>query len=153
LVAPDRSAQIHGAGIRGRAHHATDKAASEGAHGRIARHGSYRGAACPADQGSAGQTIALVGAATGKDQSNCKSGNGQHGTHGTLLMTGEVTLSDGGCSWFPASPAGTFHPCQGFAPAARTHGPQTDHLMAGNRHRRRVIYLPAEEFSRVLKRM
>jgi hypothetical protein len=64
LAAPERIAQVDGAGIRGGAHHSADEAAGKGAHGRIARHGTYRGAARTADQGPTGQTIALICAAT-----------------------------------------------------------------------------------------
>jgi hypothetical protein len=109
LAAPDRIAQVDGAGIRGGAHHSADKATSKGAHGRVARHGSDRRAASTADQGSTGQTITLICAATGQEQSNCTSGSRQYGTHEFLLLASVTTFSKCRCSWFPVGQGvGTF---------------------------------------------
>jgi hypothetical protein len=72
MVAPDRIAEIHGAGIGGRANHAASKATSEGAHGRVARHSPYRRAASRADQSTACHTITGISAATGNEQHDCE---------------------------------------------------------------------------------
>jgi hypothetical protein len=85
IVAPDRIAKVHGAGIGGRADQAASNAASEGAHGRIACHSPYRRAACPANQGATCHTIAGIGAATGKEQRDRKTCTRECDAHGILL--------------------------------------------------------------------
>jgi hypothetical protein len=73
MVTPDRIAEVHLAGIGGRAHHTANKTAGECAHGRIARHGPYRRAAGPANQGSAYATLSGISTATTKKQHNCET--------------------------------------------------------------------------------
>jgi hypothetical protein len=82
MIAPDRIAEVHFAGIGGRAHHAANKAASKRAHGRIARHSAYRRAACPADQGPAYSTLSGIGAATGKEHHNREASKRKCDAHG-----------------------------------------------------------------------
>ena len=85
MVTPDRIAEVHLAGIGGRAYHTANKTASECAHGRIARHSPYRRAACSTNQGSTYATLCGIGAATTKKQHNCETCKRKNHTHDIVL--------------------------------------------------------------------